>query len=50
MSTDHLMIEPIFNGNFGETFINRMEQINVNTFIKNTSQQYQYISYQIPKT
>ena len=50
MSTDHSMIDPIVNRNFGNTFHHQNGPNQCQYVHKNTSQQYQYRSYQIPKT
>ena len=48
--TAHYMIEPIFKWNFGNTFQHHNGPNQRQHIHKKTSQQYQPISYQIPRT
>ena len=50
MSIAHSMIDPIFNIHFGNTFHHRNGKNQRQHIHKNTSKQYQYITYQIPRT
>ena len=50
MSTSHSIIYPIVIRNFDNTFRDHNVPNKHQHFHKNKSQQYQYISYQIPRT
>ena len=50
LSTSHSIIEPIVNQDYGNTFHHQNGPNHLQPIHKNTSRQYQSITYQIPRT